>query len=105
MMEDFACALDFDSYWKPEAMHSMDKFCTDDIEQLTYCRAEGYFRDIPEVYAALGEIVAGGKRGRESDGERIMAMNLGLAIEDMAVAIRIYEAAKKRGIGTWLPLD
>jgi len=29
-----------------------------------------------------------------------MAMNLGLAIEDMAVAIRIYETAKKRGIGT-----
>jgi len=101
----FACALDFDSYWKPEAMHSMDKFCTDDIEQLMYYRSEGYFRDIPEVYADLGEIAAGEKRGRESDEERIMTMNLGLAIEDMAVAIRIYEAAKKRGIGTWLPLD
>ena len=101
----FACALDFDSYWKPEAMHSMDKFCTDDVEQLMYYRSEGYFQDIPEVYADLGEIVAGRKRGRESDGERIMAMNLGLAIEDMAVAIRIYETAKKRGIGTWLPLD
>ncbi|MCD6537955.1 hypothetical protein J7L18_05030 [Candidatus Bathyarchaeota archaeon] len=36
----FACALDFDSYWKPEAMHSMDKFCADDAEQLKYYRSE-----------------------------------------------------------------
>jgi ornithine cyclodeaminase/alanine dehydrogenase len=29
-----AWPLDFNSYWKTEAMHSMDKFCTDDREQL-----------------------------------------------------------------------
>jgi len=100
----FACPLDFDSYWKPEAMHAVDKFCTDDIDQLQYYRTVGYFRDIPEVYADLGEIVAGKKPGRESDEERIISMNLGLAIEDMATAIMIYERAKKKGIGMWLPL-
>lgn len=100
----FSCAIDFDSYWKPEAMHSMHKFCTDDTEQLYYYKSTGYFRDIPNVYAALAEIVIGQKPGRESDQERIMSMNLGLAIEDMAVAVRLYERAKKLGIGEWLKL-
>jgi len=31
-------------------------------------------------------------------------MNLGLAIEDMATAIMIYEKAEKKGVGVWLPL-
>lgn len=100
----FACPLDFDSYWKPEAMHSVDKFCTDDREQLAYYKAQGYFSNIPEVYADLSEIVSGKKQGRKSVEERIMSMNLGLAIEDMATAALIYEKAKKRGIGTCLPL-
>jgi ornithine cyclodeaminase/alanine dehydrogenase-like protein (mu-crystallin family) len=100
----FACALDFDSYWKPEAMHSMDKFCTDDREQLTYYKMQGYFSNIPKVYADLGEIVSGKKLGREDSRERIMTMNLGLAIEDIATAIVVYEKAGKKRVGTRLPL-
>jgi ornithine cyclodeaminase/alanine dehydrogenase len=100
----FACSLDFDSYWKPEAMYSMDKFCTDDIEQLKYYRQQGYFRDIPEVYAELSEIISGKTHGRQNSRERIMSMNLGLAIEDMATAKLVYEEAKKTGVGTKLPL-
>ncbi|MEW6506076.1 MAG: ornithine cyclodeaminase family protein, partial [Chloroflexota bacterium] len=93
-----------DSYWKPEAMHSMDKFCTDDQQQLTYYKTQGYFKNIPKVYAELSEIVSGKKRGRESSKERIMSMNLGLAIEDVATAKLIYEKAKKKGTGVKLPL-
>ena len=100
----FACPIDFDSYWKPEAMHSMHKFCTDDKEQLIYYKSVGYFKDIPEVYADLGEIVTGKKAGRENDSERIMSMNLGLAIEDMSTAVKIYEKAKRKGVGVWLNL-
>lgn len=100
----FACPLDFDSYWKPEAMHSMDKFCTDDKEQLRYYKKLGYFRNTPVEHADLAEIISGKEPGRESSEERIMCMNLGLAIEDMATAIRIYENAKKAGIGITLPL-
>ncbi len=98
------CPVDFDSYWKPEAMHSMHKFCTDDQNQLAYYKAQGYFADVPEVYAELSEIVSGVKPGRESPEERIMAMNLGLAIEDIATAIHVYEKAKKTNIGRMLPL-
>lgn len=100
----FACALDFDSYWKPEAMRSMDKFCTDDKEQLAYYRTQGYFREVPPVYAELAEIVSDKKNGRENTSERIMCMNLGLAIEDIATAKLVYGSALEAGIGIDLPL-
>jgi len=100
----FACPIDFDSYWKPESMHAMGKFCVDDGEQLDYYRSVGYFQDIPRVYADLGELVARKKVGRENEEERIMSMNLGVAIEDMAVAAKIYHAAIGKGSGQRLPL-
>lgn len=100
----FACPLDFDSYWKPEAMHSTDKFCTDDKEQLEYYKTQGCFKNIPQVYAELSEIVSGKKQGRKSSKERIMSMNLGLAIEDMATAKLIYDKATRKNIGEKLPL-
>ena len=99
-----ACPLDFDSYWKPEAMHSMHKFCTDDRDQLAYYKTQGYFADLPMVYAELSEIVAGVKPGRENAKERIMAMNLGLAIEDVAAAAYVFQKAKKANVGRMLPL-
>ncbi len=100
----FACPLDFDSYWKPEAMKAVDKFCTDDIDQLRYYQTVGYFSGIPEVYADLSKVVSGEVPGRETSEERTMSMNLGIAIEDMATAVRILESAKRKGIGQWLPL-
>ena len=100
----FACPLDFDSYWRNDAMQSVDKFCTDDRNQLEYYKTVGYFGGIPKVHADLGEIVTARKRARENDDERIISMNLGVAIEDMATAIRIYERAKTKGVGTWVSL-
>jgi ornithine cyclodeaminase/alanine dehydrogenase-like protein (mu-crystallin family) len=85
-------------------MHSMNKFCTDDQDQLAYYKKVGYFSNIPQAYADLGEIVNGKKPGRENPEERIMSMNLGLAIEDMATAVLIYEKATKMGTGIRLPL-
>jgi ornithine cyclodeaminase/alanine dehydrogenase len=99
-----ACPLDFDSYWKPEAMFSMNKFCVDDIQQLWYYKRQGYFNQLPKVYAELGDIVAGQKSGRENKNERIMSMNLGLAIEDIATAKLIFERANFAGTGVRLPL-
>ena len=100
----FASLVDFDSYWHPAAIREADKFCTDDVPQLEHYRQVGYFQDIPPIYADLGELVAGKKPGRESQGERTMACNLGLAMDDMAVAPTIYQRAVEQGIGTWLPL-
>lgn len=100
----FASAVDFDSYWKPDALAQFDKISTDDRAQFEYYRSTGYFQTTPDPYADLGEIVAGLKPGRERDDERTMAMNLGLALEDMAVAPEIYHRAKQKGLGTWLSL-
>jgi ornithine cyclodeaminase/alanine dehydrogenase-like protein (mu-crystallin family) len=100
----FASLVDFDSYWDGAAMREADKFTTDDVLQLEHYRELGYFQDIPPVYASLGELVAGKKPGRESPEERTMACNLGVALEDMAMARIVYERALEKVVGTWLPL-
>jgi len=100
----FASAVDFDSYWKPDALHQFDKISTDDLEQFFYYKNEGYFQHTPHPYADLGEIVTGKKTGRDNTQERCLAINLGLALDDMAVAPEIYRRAIDLKKGTWLPL-
>ncbi len=100
----FASAVDYDSYWSPEALAGFDKIATDDHAQFQYSRRVGYFQHTPDPYADLGEIVAGLKPGRENDAERTLAINLGLALDDMAVAPEVFRRAKERGLGTWLGL-
>jgi ornithine cyclodeaminase/alanine dehydrogenase len=100
----FASPVDFDSSWKGEAIRQINKLATDDLMQMRYYRQEGYFKETPEPYADLGEIVAGLKPGRESFKERTMSINLGLALDDMATAIKIYKLARAKGIGLELPL-
>jgi len=100
----FASLVDFDPYWQGAALREMDRLATDDLAQMSYYRREGYFRDTPEPYADLGEVVAGKKPGRATAGERTATVNLGLALDDMATAIRIYQRALAAGIGRELPL-
>ena len=100
----FASPVDFDSYWQGAALNQADKLATDDLGQMIFYREAGYFKETPEPYADLGEIVSGKKAGRERDNERIICINLGLALDDMATAILIYNKARKMGIGTNLEL-
>lgn len=98
----FASLVDYDTYWSRQALKETSKFCTDDIPQLRLYQQMGYFQDIPPIYADLGELVAGLKPGRENPLERTMTANLGLAMDDMAVAPLIYQHALEKGIGVWL---
>ncbi|MCB0374313.1 MAG: hypothetical protein KDD04_00165 [Sinomicrobium sp.] len=100
----FACPLDFDSYWKKDALEQADKLVTDDITQMAYYRQASYFKDTPKPYVGLEAIVSGKKAGRTHGGERIICINLGLAAEDMATAIMLYKKAVEKGLGTQLPL-
>jgi ornithine cyclodeaminase/alanine dehydrogenase-like protein (mu-crystallin family) len=100
----FAALIDFDSYWHTDALHEVDKFCTDDRAQLDFYREDGYFQTLPPIHAELAELVAGQKPGRENADERTIACNLGLALEDIAVAPLVYGRAIDRQVGTWLPL-
>jgi ornithine cyclodeaminase/alanine dehydrogenase len=101
----FASLVDFDSFWSRDALQQADKWTTDHLGQYNHYRDEmGYFQGCPEVYAELGELVTGKKKGRETPKERTFAVNLGVALEDMAVASMIFERAVQKKIGTWLPL-
>lgn len=100
----FLSAVDLDSYIKPEVFNAAGKLYTDDIEQFMGYSRQGYFAGIHEPVGDLGELVAGTKPARESGDELTMTANLGLAIEDIAVAVRVYRAAKACGLGHTLPL-
>ena len=100
----FASLVDFDSYWHADAMGETAKFCTDDTQQLSHYQQAGYFQKIPSLHADLGELVTGQKPGRETTSEKTMTANLGLALDDMAVAPVIFQKAVEKGLGTWLPL-
>ena len=100
----FASLVDYDSYWQPAAMQETDIFCTDDTNQFVTVQKAGYFNDIPDLHADLGQLVTGQKTGRQTPEQRTMTANLGLALDDMAVAPLIYQKAKDMGIGTWLDL-
>jgi ornithine cyclodeaminase/alanine dehydrogenase len=82
--------------WYGDAILTADKFITDSWEQTVHFHEQGAFPDgLPELYAELGTIVCGDKLGRESEDERILAINIGLALEDVIVANRIYELARE----------
>jgi ornithine cyclodeaminase/alanine dehydrogenase-like protein (mu-crystallin family) len=100
----FASLVDFDSYWHPEAMREADKFYTDDLAQLEHYRSVGYFQDIPPVTGDLGQLVTGQTPARLSAAERTIACNLGLAMDDMAVAPTLYRRAVELSLGKWLTL-
>ncbi len=55
-----------------------------------------------DIYAELGEIVAGKKPGRESDGEITVFDSTGLAIQDVAAAALAYRIAREKGAGVEL---
>ena len=98
----FASLVDFDSYWHPLALAEADRICTDDLSQYRFYMNEGFFRDTPEIFGELGELVTGQKLGRQSPRERTMAINLGLAMDDMTVAPLLYRRALQKDLGTWL---
>jgi ornithine cyclodeaminase/alanine dehydrogenase len=101
----FASLVDFDSFWARDALKEADKWTTDHLGQYTYYKdVGGYFQNCPAIHAELGELVTGKKPGRENPDERTFAANLGLAMDDMAVAPLIYQRAVTRGIGIELPL-
>jgi alanine dehydrogenase len=52
-----------------------------------------------DIYADIGEIVAGIKPGRTSNREITIFDTTGLAIQDVITAWHVYEVAEKKGIG------
>jgi ornithine cyclodeaminase/alanine dehydrogenase len=101
-----AVSLDYDSAWTSAAMKQCGKFVCDDTGQLLSTQEHGvYFGGIPKkVYADLGELAAGLKKGRENAKERIFSLNMGIAVDDMVTAKALYQKALQRKAGVRLPL-
>ncbi len=98
------CPLDLDSYIQPEVFTRSDFLCTDDLNQFNHFKANGLFSTCPGHLAELCDVVTGAVTGRENDSQVITAINIGIALEDMAVAPMIYEKAIKKDVGLWLDL-
>jgi len=58
-----------------------------------------------DVYAELGEIVAGKKPGRSNESEIIIFDSTGMALQDVAAAAVVYEKALRANRGTFLNLN
>ena len=58
-----------------------------------------------DIYAELGQIAAGGKKARENQKERILAVLVGLGAHDVFIAGQVYKKAVKKGLGQTIQLD
>ena len=54
-----------------------------------------------DIHAEIGELLAGEKPTRESDDEITIFDATGMGIQDNVTAVRVYEAAKKKGLGKY----
>ncbi|MBN1683176.1 ornithine cyclodeaminase family protein [Candidatus Bathyarchaeota archaeon] len=81
-----------------------DKIIVDHIGQ---CLHRGALKELNErgkitekdIYATIGEIAAGKKRGRFTDKERILCIPIGTGAMDIAVATIVYQRAIEKGLG------
>jgi ornithine cyclodeaminase/alanine dehydrogenase-like protein (mu-crystallin family) len=89
------------------AYRAADRFYVDDWE---HCKlkvdiqsmlAEGSLSEA-DVYADLGEVVAGTKDGRRTADERLFLRSQGLVTQDIAIAYWLYQQAVAQGRGQHL---
>jgi ornithine cyclodeaminase len=60
-------------------------------------------RTHPGRWVELGEVVAGIRPGRSGADQITLFESQGMAIQDLAVAVRVLARARERGLGTPLP--
>jgi alanine dehydrogenase len=105
-------AIGADAAGKQELESSLlkrSKVVVDDIVQASHSGevnvpiSTGVFSEA-DIYAELGELVAGIKPGRESDEEITIFDSTGLAIQDLVTANMVYGMALESGIGRKLEM-
>jgi N-[(2S)-2-amino-2-carboxyethyl]-L-glutamate dehydrogenase len=113
----FGVGIEGGCAYSAEVLHQADKFIVDDIPLAQYFDQIGKDRlredgspdpefpgGLPDIYATIGDIVSGKKAGRESDGEKIIAIPIGMAICDIALTHLIYQTAVEKRVGQRLRL-
>jgi ornithine cyclodeaminase/alanine dehydrogenase-like protein (mu-crystallin family) len=53
----------------------------------------------PETWTELGELVLGTRYGRQNDEEITFFKSVGVAVQDVAVALHVYQRARESGVG------
>ena len=96
--------IDLDSYFGPSAFAACQLFFSDDANQLLALQEQGRFAALPHIDGDYGHLLAGKVQGRSYPGERIMAISVGVALGDLAVAHLLYRKAGDCGKGQLLEL-
>lgn len=52
------------------------------------------------IHASLGQVIAGSRPGRTSPDQITFFKSVGLAVQDVATASRVYQLAQQKGVGT-----
>jgi ornithine cyclodeaminase len=66
-------------------------------------KGEGLFGD-EHIAGEIGELLTGQVAGRTSPEDVTLFKSLGIAIEDLASAQRVYEICRERELGTWVDI-
>lgn len=108
MIKEGATALPVDDLvlYKPETCTdgTFSKAFTDDQGQFVAFQNMGFFRTFKEVPLELGELIAEKHPGRTSHEEKILTVNIGTGLADVATARVLYDMALEKGLGTILSL-
>lgn len=98
--------LDLARAWKPDVITGIGRIFTDDTKQFwnRFETEPEAFGGKPEISGELSSVLLGRIPGRLSPEERILSLNLGMAICDLALGDLIYREAERRDAGTVLPL-
>jgi alanine dehydrogenase len=94
-----ALPIDFDFYFRPEAVAAAELFLADDVGQFEYYRELGHFQEWPAPDGNVGEGL-----GREGSPDRVLCCNLGIGAVDAAFANAVLERARASGAGIELEL-
>ena len=101
-----------DQAWKQELANGIHARCTifgDHIEQICHLGEvsepleKGHI-DRDDIRGTLGQVINGSIEGRTSDDEITLFDGTGMAIQDAAVARRIYDLAAQEKFGIWAEL-
>lgn len=108
----FGVGIEGGCAYTAEALRHVDKFIVDDVPLAEYFDRIGRDRltasgepdpefpgGMPPIHATIGQIVVGERSARDSARERIVAIPIGMAICDVALARLAYMRALAMGIG------
>ena len=88
----------------PMIIKMADKVVVDSLDQckiigeIQHAIKSGLVKE-KEIYAEIGQILKGKKKGRDSDKEITLFDSTGLAAQDIAAANIVYKQAKEKGLG------